>query len=280
VKQKSLIITADDFGLWPEVNDAVFAGYDAGILTSAGLRVGAPAAKTAMVSAAMRPDLGVGLHLVLCGGTATLPSRDIPNLVDSSGRFVERPLEAIWLYRRGGGLREELKAEIRAQIERFLASGLFLTHISSVYHLHLHPTVLAIIRELACEYPISAIRKPCGGLWRFSRHRALPGWQRRSEAIVVRPMLAWGRLRARAFAGPDRVEPLNRVRPCTEYGLAARLREVGPGTTELICHPGSLLGRFDGVGEAAAVTSSTVRDALACSDLEMISYRDLAEGMG
>ncbi len=280
MKPKSLIITADDFGLWPEANDAVFAGYDAGIVTSAGLRVGAPAAKTAMVSAAMRPNLGVGLHLVLCGGTATLPSRDIPNLVDASGHFVERPLEAVWLYRRGGGLRVELKAEIRAQIERFLASGLFLTHISAVYHLHLHPTVLSIIRELAREYPISAIRKPCGGLWRFSRHRALPAWQRRAEAALVRPMLGWGHLRARAFASPDRVEPLNRDRPCTEYGLAERLRHIPPGVTELVCHPGSLLGRFDGLGEAAAVTSSTVRDALSSMDVEMISYRDLAEGMG
>ena len=38
-KNSRLIITADDFGLWPEVNDAVIAGYESGIVSSASLRV-------------------------------------------------------------------------------------------------------------------------------------------------------------------------------------------------------------------------------------------------
>ena len=62
VKPKYLIITADDFGLWPEINDAVMAGYDAGIITSASLRVTGREAHSAAVSATMRPGLGVGLQ--------------------------------------------------------------------------------------------------------------------------------------------------------------------------------------------------------------------------
>lgn len=277
MKQRSVIITADDLGLWPEVNDAIMAGYDAGILTSAGLRVSAQASSTAKVSAGMRPGLGVGLHLVLCEGESTLPHRHIPNLVDASGRFVSRPLEAAWLYRRGGGLRDELRAEIRAQIERFLASGLYLTHISSQYHLHLHPAVLSILKELTADYPISAIRKPCGGLWRFSAHGP-QGWQRSTEAAFMRTVIGWGRLRAGAFMGVDRVEPLSTSRPATESQIAQRITTVGAGVTELVCHPGSLLGRYDGGGEAAVVTSPFVRDAIARSDVELICYRDLAEG--
>ncbi len=110
VKKRAVIITADDFGLLPEVNDAVLEGYDNGVVSSAGLRVTSTASASAVVSASLRPGLGVGLHLVLCEGQATLPRRHISNLVNSAGRFVERPLEAAWLYRRRGGLRNELKA--------------------------------------------------------------------------------------------------------------------------------------------------------------------------
>lgn len=275
---RAVIITADDLGLWPEINDAVMAGYDAGIITTAGLRVSAPAADSAMVSAAMRPNLDVGLHLVLCDGRSTLPHRHVPNLVDSSGRFVERPLEAAWMYRMRGGLRDELRAEIRAQIEKFLSVGLFLGYVSSHYNLHLVPSVLSIVEELASEYAISAIRKPPGPVWRTCQSYMTPAWQRMMERVLIRPVLAKGNRRSTAFLGPDRVELLFPTRPVTEHDVAQRLRSVREGLTEFICHPGSLGAQFDGAGEQAVVTSRTVREAIAAAGVEVTSYRELAEG--
>lgn len=276
--KRRVIITADDLGRWPEVNDAVMAGYDAGIITGSGLRVSAPASHSAMVSAAMRPGLAVGLHLVLCNGEATMPRKHISNLVDNAGNFCRRPLEAAWLYRRSGGLRDELRIEIRAQIEKFLTSGLFLSHISSAYNLHLHPTVLSILKEMAREYPLSAIRKPCKNLWSWSQRYSPPGWQRSLETKLMRPVIGWGRVRSGMFVGPDRVEPLSPERPVTEYSVAERLSKVGAGVTEFVCYPGSLAARYDGAGEEAVITSKTVRAAVEARDYELISYRDLAEG--
>ena len=46
---KALIVTADDFGLAPEVNEAVEAAHSNGILTAASLMVGAPAAADASI---------------------------------------------------------------------------------------------------------------------------------------------------------------------------------------------------------------------------------------
>ncbi|TFH22982.1 MAG: ChbG/HpnK family deacetylase [Myxococcales bacterium] len=275
---RAFIITVDDLGRWPEVNDAVMAGYDAGIVTSAGLRVSAPDSDSAMVSCGMRPNLGVGLHLVLCDGQSTLPHRHIPNLVDSSGNFVSRPLEAAWLYRRRGGMRAELKAEIRAQIERFLAGGLFLSHISGHYNLHLQPAILSIIKELAVDYPISAIRKPVTQLWRSSQPLTMSPLQRFAERSLVRPVLRWGRARPGAFLGPNRVALLADTRPVTEDVVARRLRSAGRVVTEFVCHAGSLEPQYDGIGELAVVTSRPVREAIEQSGLEPISYRDLAEG--
>jgi predicted glycoside hydrolase/deacetylase ChbG (UPF0249 family) len=254
------------------------AGYDAGVLTSASLRVSAPASHSAVVSAGMRPGLGVGLHLVLCAGQATLPHRHIPNLVDSSNQFVSRPLEAAWIYRRRGGVREELKAEIRAQIEKFLSGGLFLTHVSGAYNLHLHPTVMSILKELAADYTISAVRKPCGAIVRHTQRYSMPAWQRRAERALMRPMLAWGRVRSGMFLGPTRVIPLSPGRPVTEHEIATRLLAARRGVTEFVCHPGSFYARYDGGGEAAIMTSATVRAALADGRVTPVSYRDIAEG--
>lgn len=277
-KTKAIIITADDLGLWPEINDAVMAGYDSGVISSTSLCVTAPAAHAAMLSLSTRPGLGVGLQLVLCDGRATLPRKHIPNLVDSAGCFVSRPLEAAWLYRSRGPLRDELKAEIRAQIEKFLSSGLFLSHIAGTYQLHLHPTVVGILKELAEDYPISAIRKPAVGLWRASQRYAAPGWQRTVETYLMSRGVRKGTRRSSVFLGPMRVEPLCPRRPATEHEVVTRVRSVKGGVTEFVCNPGSLSSRFDGVGDAAVVTSATVRAALGECGAEVISYRDLAEG--
>ena len=278
MKQRCIIITADDLGLWPEINDAVMAGYDAGIVTSAGLRVTGRESHSAMVSASMRPGLGVGLHLVLCDGPAVLSHRHIPNLVDTSGYFVERPLEAAWMYRKRSGLREELKAEIRAQVEKFLSSGLFLSHVSGHYNLHLHPTVLSILKELAADYPISTLRKPCAPLLASYQNAAVPHWERVAERVLLRPVLGWGRVRSGLFPGADRVELLSPERPITEHGVARRIATVKSGVTEFVCHPGSLARQYDGIGEGAVVTSATVRNAILQAGVEPISYRDIAEG--
>ncbi len=278
MKRRSVIITADDLGLWPEVNDAVFAGHEADIISSASIRVSAPAAHNAMVAAANHPRLDVGLHLVLCDGRATLPHRHIPNLVDRGGRLPVTALEAAWLYRQRGGLREELKAEIRAQIEKFLAGGLFLSYISSHFNLHLHPTVVKILSELSSDYPIAALRKPCGSMVRRNARIGVSASESVVARLALRPMVGWGRVRSRRFAGPDRVDPLASERPVTEDGVAERIRCLPNGTTELICHPGSLSPQYDGIGEAAVVTSRTVREAMEESGVRLISYRDITEG--
>ena len=58
-----LVVTADDFGLHPTVNEAVERAHTDGILTAASLMVGAPAARDAIARARSLPRLRVGLHL-------------------------------------------------------------------------------------------------------------------------------------------------------------------------------------------------------------------------
>ncbi len=277
MKKPRLIITADDFGLWPEINDAVVAGYESGVVTSASLRVSATGSHSAAVAARIRPGLSVGLQLVLCDGHSTLPRRHIRDLVDSTGRFVDRPLEAAWHYRRSGGLRDQLKAEIRAQVEKFMSTSLYLSFVTGHHNLHLHPTVLSLLKELAEDYPIHALRRPCTHLVDYEKRSGPQSFEARVERDLIGTMIRYGGFRARSFVGPDRVDVLSPIRPATEGDVAKRLSSLPSGVTELVARPGSLLPQFDGVAEAAIVTSRRVRDALATSNVELISYRTLFE---
>lgn len=60
-----LIVNADDLGLSEAVNEGVFAAHEEGIVTSASLMVGRPAASAAVAKLGEDPSLAVGLHLEL-----------------------------------------------------------------------------------------------------------------------------------------------------------------------------------------------------------------------
>ncbi len=88
---KRVVVTADDFGLAREVNEAVEAAHTGGILTAASLMVAGPAAADAVARARRLPRLRVGLHLVLVEGRPVLPPEQLPDLVDATRTLPQRP---------------------------------------------------------------------------------------------------------------------------------------------------------------------------------------------
>jgi predicted glycoside hydrolase/deacetylase ChbG (UPF0249 family) len=63
-----LIVTADDLGLSPAVNEGIFAAHEGGIVTSTSLMVLRDAASAAVEELPAHPNLAVGLHLEWGGG--------------------------------------------------------------------------------------------------------------------------------------------------------------------------------------------------------------------
>ncbi len=66
MKNKFLIVNADDFGLTAGVNAGIIRAHEHGIVTSASLMVRGAAVAAAAAYAKSRPQLGMGLHLDLC----------------------------------------------------------------------------------------------------------------------------------------------------------------------------------------------------------------------
>ncbi|HXX34023.1 MAG TPA: ChbG/HpnK family deacetylase, partial [Thermodesulfobacteriota bacterium] len=84
---KRLIISGDDFGLSPSVNEAIEEAHRQGTLTTASLMVGAKSAEDAVARARRLPMLKVGLHLVLVDGSPISPPQVIPHLVNRQGEL-------------------------------------------------------------------------------------------------------------------------------------------------------------------------------------------------
>ncbi|MBI5595975.1 MAG: hopanoid biosynthesis-associated protein HpnK [Elusimicrobia bacterium] len=272
-----LVVTADDFGLSPQVNAAVARARRDGILTAASLMVGAPAWKEAVALAEADPGLRVGLHLVLVHGRPVLDPGLIPDLVDARGRLrtdMAAVGAAIFFSAR---VRRQAEAECRAQFERFAGTGLAFDHVNGHNHFHIHPTVAGIVARLAREFRVPAVRVPA------QRWSGLPAAQA-GTALLMAPWTAAARLRfhAAGLATNDELHGLFETGAMDETAwlrVAGRLRR---GVTEVYCHPatessGVLADEMPGyrhADELAALLSPRVREALERAGVRRMAFAE------
>jgi len=184
---RRLIINADDFGFCRGVNRAVLEAHNRGILTSATLMAGAPAAEEAVEIARQTPTLGVGVHLNLTEGKPlSQPDRMRP-LLDARGEFTLSPSKLALTSLLIGRLRKAVEAELAAQIEWVFDHGIKPTHLDSHKHIHAFVTIWPIVCRLAHRFDIPAVRWPWEPPWTAN---APPATDRtdRKRARTVRTM--------------------------------------------------------------------------------------------
>ena len=270
---RRLIVNADDFGRSESINQAVLRAHREGILTTASLMVNEPAADQAARLARENPRLGVGLHLALVCGAAALPPGRIPHLADERGRFSDRPVAAGWRYFFGGNCKEELRAEIEAQVAKFRATGLALDHLNGHLHLHLHPVVFAILMDNAQRWGIGAMRLTRDRF--FLNARLAPGqWACRASHALIFGGLA---RRARPALARKNIRHTGAVFGLLQNGrvdaayLEKLLPRLPPGDSELYSHPS--LDQFR--NEFDALVNPTIRKLAQELGLRLIRYQDL-----
>ncbi len=154
-----LIVNADDYGLTEGVSRGILRGHRDGIVTSTSVLAVAPAFSTA-AWLDDAPELGVGAHLAIVGEDPPLLSaREIPTLVDGRGRFPlswRKVLPRAALGRIDGA---DVEREMGAQLEAVAgAVGRPLTHVDTHQHLHLWPSIGAVVARLASRAGIAAVR--------------------------------------------------------------------------------------------------------------------------
>lgn len=158
---KHLIINADDFGLHEQINKGIIKGFKEGIITSTSIMPTAPAFAEAVELAKQNPDLGIGIHLTLCTCVPScLPKSDVSSLLGADGNFLPSYVDFAKRYYTGRINSFELEAELRAQFEKALNSGINITHIDSHQHTHMLPGINSLVIELCKEYNIKRVRVP------------------------------------------------------------------------------------------------------------------------
>lgn len=266
---RRLIVTADDFGLDEAVNEAVERAWRQGILTAAGLMVGAPAAADAIDRARRMNGLGIGLHVVLTDGEPVLPASEVNLLTDSRGRFLDNMVVAGVRFFVDPRARRQLAKEIRAQFVAFERTGLPLDHVSAHKHFHLHPTVLGLIIDIGREFGVKAVRLPLEP----DGPRALIPWVKYMRRCLIGAGLRYN----------DQVFGLVETGRLDEARLAGHVADLSDGVTEIYSHPASRSGitpamaGYRHVEELEALLSPRVSAAIRDADIELITFSGIAK---
>jgi chitin disaccharide deacetylase len=281
-----LIINGDDFGYSEAVNRAIIQAHREGVLTSASLMVNERAAAQAVELAKANPTLAVGLHLVLVLGRAALSHHEIPTITDTQGRFTNSSFQAGIKYYFNTAARRELRREMRAQFEKFVATGLPISHVDGHTHLHQHPVVFTELIGLCEEFGVKHLRVVKGemrlSLWLDRRNLPL----KLLWGTVFNLLGNWceRQLRGRGFVQPQRVYGLLQSGELNEDYLLGLLARMPRNATEIYAHPlacdadeAAQRENPGGTRELQALTSTRVRNALEQAGFKLATYQTIAD---
>lgn len=149
---RALIINADDLGLWPSVNTGILQAWEQRAISDSTVLANAPDLAP-LLDAARAARLPVGVHLNLTLGRPLSDPHEIPAFVTAQGAFMKRGQWPASLPI------EQIRLELRRQVQRVLDLGWQPSHLDSHHHIHRYPEVLAVVIELARELhlPVRAV---------------------------------------------------------------------------------------------------------------------------
>jgi hopanoid biosynthesis associated protein HpnK len=285
---KRLIINADDFGLTGGVNRAICEAHENGILTSATLMANGAAFEDAVQISRSAPRLSVGCHVVVVDGSPILEPARVPSLIDGESSKFRRGLSNFAILSLCGRLSaDEIEAEATAQIRKLQLAGIAVSHIDTHKHTHIFPGVLRPLLRAAKACGVPAIRNAFEPV-RISLLAQRPSlWKRLGEVKLLRSFAKsfHKSVREAGMVCPDGALSIAATGALDERLFRLLLENLPHGTWEFVSHPGyndaelqTLRTRLkqSRAQELSILTSAVARDLITNSEIELISYRDLA----
>lgn len=281
---KKLIVNADDFGLHPLINQGIIKGYQEGFITSTSIMPSAPFYDEAVALAKTNSKLGIGIHLTLVGSVKpVLPSAQIASLLDEHGLFLPDYVAFAKRFYSGMVKSDELEAELRAQIEKALASGLNITHIDSHQHTHVLPLINKLVLRLCNEYNIERIRIPKEGYTFSGGFQAGIGRKIGRCGLSFCAQMAAIAMDARKIKHPEHFFGMLAGGHLNAELVNNILQALPEGTSEIMTHPGletASLGKLFTWGytwetELAAYLDKKNLQLLREKNIQLINFGDL-----
>jgi chitin disaccharide deacetylase len=296
---RKLIVNADDFGLTAGVNRAIVEAHNGGVVSSTTLMANGAAFADAVTAARSAPNLSVGCHVVLVDGTPVSPADAADTLVAirsaEPDKFYSRLSAFAARAMLGGFDRDQLVAEVTAQIRKIQATGLQVTHLDTHKHAHIFPEILVALLRAARICGVRAIRNPIVPVKAlpprlFKGKREL--WKRYGQVRMLhtfsRQFLQ--RTKRAGLLTPDGVLGVIETGSVENAGYGSLLRQtlasLPEGTWELVCHPGYNDADLRAIRtrlldsreeERRLLTSADLRKFLEEQKFRIISYREFAE---
>jgi predicted glycoside hydrolase/deacetylase ChbG (UPF0249 family) len=296
---RRLVLHADDFGMNDAVNGGIIRGFSQGLLTSTSVLANAPGCAAALdlwreLEARFAADdlpsqearrrladslspFDLGIHLNLTQGRPLTGASYPPPLLDRNGRFPGVFGLAGRLMMCGTRYAREIEAELCAQIEVLVESGISPTHLNSHQYVEIFPVVAAIIPRLLRRYVIPVVRVP----WETHLTQSTlvqqfspANWclSQIKRLFAFRYLIAMRRSgvpHPAAFFGTSHAGRIDLDLMRTSIGVA------GPGITEIGMHP----GEFD-----PSATRDATRDgwndplaAARADELSLLTSLDLSQ---
>ena len=226
-----LIVTADDVGLHPGMTEGAIRGHRQGIVTACSIVANGVAFDDAVQRLRELPSLEVGVHLTLVEEKPLTALRRAKKYTSFVPLYLARVI----------GI-EAVERELRAQIEKVLATGLRVTHLNGHQHLHVLPRIFAVVKKLAAEYSIGYVRIVDDFYGARSEAGPSPRQAGGARSLAIRALSGLGRRARTPSLTNDRT-----------IGVAAagHLENVIPlldqveGITELVTHPGVGVTGYD-----------------------------------
>jgi predicted glycoside hydrolase/deacetylase ChbG (UPF0249 family) len=244
-----LIVTADDVGLDRGMTAGAIEAHRRGIVTACSIVANGRDFDDAVARLRDVPSLEVGVHLTLVEERALTTGQTMPrNYI----RFLlSRP--------------RNVEPELRAQIDKVLATGLRVTHLNSHQHLHLWPRIWRIVSRVAQEYSIKFVRVVND---RGGKRRRLAMWALNRVAAGFSPPVRQPEGRRYTIGIAD-AGHLNADR-------IIDLLDFVDDTTELVTHPGvGVRGyshwRYDWETETRTLCDPRVRAAIAARGIQLVA---------
>jgi predicted glycoside hydrolase/deacetylase ChbG (UPF0249 family) len=277
---KKLIVTADDFGLTHSVNEGVWMAAREGIVTNINLIPTGDASTDAIAIVKYNKIPEIGVHLALTETRPVTNIRLIASLVDKGGAFPASRVKFLRKLFSGRIDIEQVKIELKSQMDKAAQSGARITNLSSHEHLHMIPELFKVLAGLAKEYGVRYLRvlkkeaiAPPISLSKVFRSALVGYFYPGMEKLLKRS----GLNTADNFLG---FLDSGAVR---EDVLLRMLGSVGEGVTELVTHPGFLepeileRHRFhiNCEEELYALTSPKAKKAISDNGIKLCRYGDL-----
>jgi predicted glycoside hydrolase/deacetylase ChbG (UPF0249 family) len=280
---RRLVVNADDFGLTPGVSRGIIKAHREGIVTSTSVMINIPYAEESLRLAQKEaPDLDIGLHLNLTAGRPISPPDAIPDLVTSSGDFLD--LDAL-LDRIESVDLTQVRREFTAQIERFREiMGHLPDHLDGHHYItaRSHRTaelLIELAQGISCAIRNEVARKDildgdlAGSYSRIHGKEKMPQLIEELNAILT----------GGGVSTPDHFTGGFYGDGATLGNLLLIILDLEEGISELMCHPAEVDEELRSASsynerrgdELAALTHPSAREVINSSFVQLINFGDL-----